>query len=188
MTRIVVAGLFMLASAASPGMAFADWDIEPGGQPATFEFAHGFAELRDQLGITIVGFPIEPERQVLDRDAVQLTTKGLMAWRKGELPQFHDGVTTYTLEPAQAIASVPTSASAGVERLVECVIRRESGGNPGAVNRSSGASGLGQFLPSTWRTTPYAGYSIFDPVANRNAVRWMIQQGRGREFVTIGGC
>jgi len=31
-----------------------------------------------------------------------------------------------------------------------CVISRESGGNPAAVNPSSGAGGLFQFLPSTW--------------------------------------
>lgn len=74
--------------------------------------------------------------------------------------------------------------------LVECVIQHESHGNPNAVNRSSGASGLGQFLPSTWRTTPQgrAGLSVFDPNANRAAVAYMISAGRGREFVGIRGC
>ena len=33
-----------------------------------------------------------------------------------------------------------------------CIIRRESGGNPTAVNRSSGASGLYQFMDSTWHS------------------------------------
>jgi resuscitation-promoting factor RpfC len=36
-----------------------------------------------------------------------------------------------------------------------CVISRESGGNPRAVNPSSGAGGLFQFLPSTWAGLGY---------------------------------
>lgn len=74
--------------------------------------------------------------------------------------------------------------------LAECLIRAESRGNPYAVNPRSGASGLGQFLPSTWATTPQgkAGLSVFDAAANRAAVNWMIQVGRAREFSTLGGC
>ena len=45
----------------------------------------------------------------------------------------------------------------------------ESGYNPNAVNPSSGASGVFQFLASTWATTSYAGYSRFNAWANVNA-------------------
>lgn len=45
----------------------------------------------------------------------------------------------------------------------------ESGLNPNAVNRSSGASGVFQFLASSWATTSYAGYSRFNASANINA-------------------
>ena len=38
-----------------------------------------------------------------------------------------------------------------------CVIARESGGNPHAVNPSSGAGGLFQFMPSTWTSLGYYG-------------------------------
>jgi len=63
------------------------------------------------------------------------------------------------------------------------VAKCESGLNPLAVNRSSGASGLFQFLPSTWRTTPYASSSIFNATANANAAAWMWSVGRQREWV-----
>lgn len=63
------------------------------------------------------------------------------------------------------------------------VARCESGLNPNAVNRSSGASGLFQFLPGTWRTTPYASSSILDPWANANAAAWMWSVGRRGEWV-----
>jgi len=42
----------------------------------------------------------------------------------------------------------------------------ESGFNASAYNPSSGASGVFQFLASTWATTAYAGYSRFNAWAN----------------------
>jgi Transglycosylase SLT domain len=47
----------------------------------------------------------------------------------------------------------------------------------------SGASGLYQFLPSTWRSTPFGRYSIFDPYASALAAGWMHARGRGGEWV-----
>lgn len=63
------------------------------------------------------------------------------------------------------------------------VARCESNLDPNAVNRSSGASGLFQFLPGTWRSTPYASQSIFDATANANAAGWMWSVGRRGEWV-----
>ena len=58
-------------------------------------------------------------------------------------------------------------------RIIQC----ESGGDPSAYNPYSGASGLFQFLPSTWATTaPKAGYpdaSVFDPTANVASAAWL---------------
>lgn len=53
------------------------------------------------------------------------------------------------------------------------IAKCESNYNPYAVNRSSGASGLFQFLPSTWARSPYASQSVFDPVANAKAAEWL---------------
>jgi LysM repeat protein len=46
------------------------------------------------------------------------------------------------------------------------VARCESGLNPNATNAASGAAGLFQFLPSTWRTTSQAGQSPYNAYAN----------------------
>lgn len=59
----------------------------------------------------------------------------------------------------------------------------ESGLDPGAYNASSGASGLFQFLPGTWASTPYGGSSVFDASANANAAAWMWSMGRRGEWV-----
>jgi soluble lytic murein transglycosylase-like protein len=57
------------------------------------------------------------------------------------------------------------------------IIRCESNGDPNAYNPYSGASGLFQFLPSTWATTaPKAGYSgasVFDPEPNVASAAWL---------------
>lgn len=50
----------------------------------------------------------------------------------------------------------------------QCVISRESGGNPSAVNPVSGAGGLYQFLPSTWHALGYSGLPEYAPVWEQN--------------------
>jgi len=71
-----------------------------------------------------------------------------------------------------------------------CIVTYESHWDPSAYNPRSGAAGLGQFLYSTWMTTPYGqeGYSRYNAYANHAAVVWMIRQGRSREFVTHTLC
>jgi soluble lytic murein transglycosylase-like protein len=107
------------------------------------------------------------------------------------------GVDAYTylrstgeLPPVRDTSSVATPAALPSAR-VECIVRVESHGDPSARNRS-GASGLGQFLPSTWASTPQgrAGLSVFNAAANRAAIAWMLSVGRAREFdaVRYYGC
>ena len=62
------------------------------------------------------------------------------------------------------------------------VARCESVLDPNAINPYSNASGLFQFLPGTWATTPFADQNIFDPVANANAAGWMWSVGRRNEW------
>ncbi|MDQ6920201.1 MAG: transglycosylase SLT domain-containing protein [Candidatus Dormibacteraeota bacterium] len=64
---------------------------------------------------------------------------------------------------------------AGAQQWALRIAKCESGYNPNAVNRSSGASGLFQFMPSTWAHLPWAGQSVFDPVANAQAAAYYYQ-------------
>ena len=61
----------------------------------------------------------------------------------------------------------------------------ETGGslNPYSKNRYSSASGVFQFLRSTWASTPYANESIWSPYSNAMAAAWMESVGRGGEWV-----
>jgi hypothetical protein len=86
--------------------------------------------------------------------------------------------------------SAPPPPRDALDPLVDCLAWHESRGFAGAYNRRSGASGLLQFLPSTFATTPQgkAGLSVFDPAAARAAAKWMIGQNRLHEWSTWGLC
>ena len=87
----------------------------------------------------------------------------------------HTGQVLSLSRPASAQRSVRTNPggrnitptpSAG--SFQACVITRESGGNPHAVNPSSGAGGLYQFLPSTWAALGLSGLPEDASVAEQN--------------------
>jgi soluble lytic murein transglycosylase-like protein len=59
----------------------------------------------------------------------------------------------------------------------------ESGYRPTAVNSSSGAMGLFQFMPSTWARSPYAAQDPFDPKVNAQAAAWLYQRSGPGQWV-----
>jgi len=89
------------------------------------------------------------------------------------------------LVPAVSLREPPPDA---LDRLVGCLAWAESRNDPSAYNRRSGATGLLQFLPSTWMSTPYAGSSIWDSSAQWQAARWMVSVGRLHEWSTWRMC
>lgn len=75
-------------------------------------------------------------------------------YAKSRIPHPHH----HHAAPAPVAHSSPSHVSSGAPGSFEaCVITRESGGNPRAVNPSSGAGGLYQFLPSTWSGLGFPG-------------------------------
>ena len=85
-----------------------------------------------------------------------------------------------TIQEAVTLATIAYPAF--TESRAWAIIRHESQGNPNAKNRSSTASGLYQFLTSTWASTPYGRTSIWNPYAASLAAGWMHQQGRRCEW------
>jgi soluble lytic murein transglycosylase-like protein len=75
----------------------------------------------------------------------------------------------------EAFAPLGQTAVTWAERVALC----ESGDNPSAVNRGSGAEGLFQIMPGTWAGTPYASQSEFDAVANAKAAAWIYARRGG---------
>lgn len=77
------------------------------------------------------------------------------------------GLSQQSPSPITPAAS-PSSLPPATGSFQSCVISRESGGNPKAVNPSSGAGGLYQFLPSTWVSLGYSGSPQDASVAVQN--------------------
>lgn len=75
--------------------------------------------------------------------------------------QAHVGGVDYAIRLAASTFGV---SLAEMRAVAAC----ETGGtfDPGSYNPGSGASGLYQFLSSTWSSQGLAGFSVYDPVAN----------------------
>ncbi len=83
-----------------------------------------------------------------------------------------------TVSEAINLAAAVYGNGATLWRRARC----ESGLDPLAHNPSD-ASGLFQFLGSTWSSTPFGRFSIWSPYANALAAGWMIgPAGRGGEW------
>lgn len=60
----------------------------------------------------------------------------------------------------------------------------ESSWTPGLAPNSAGATGLYQFLPSTWAGTPYGRRSIYSARWQAEAAHWLYtKDGGGSEWV-----
>jgi resuscitation-promoting factor RpfC len=95
--------------------------------------------------------------------------------------------------PAAAPAPVAEASSASYSgapgSFQSCVIQAESGGNASAVNPSSGAGGLYQFLPSTWQALGYSGLPENASVAEQNAAfQKEYAQSGGSAWSAYDGC
>ena len=84
---------------------------------------------------------------------------------------------------SQLVVKQFSRAGSSAVRWALCVVRRESGFNPGAINSSSGASGLFQFLGhpqySNWMLT-------HDPVGQVRAA-WQLSHGAQDRSPWYGG-
>ena len=82
-------------------------------------------------------------------------------------------------------------AASDVDKALR-VISCESGGDPNAVNRSSGAAGLFQHIPRYWPDRAVAiglaGASIYDPVANVAAAAWLVYTEGWSPWNASAGC
>jgi resuscitation-promoting factor RpfC len=91
---------------------------------------------------------------------------------------------------AAAPSAAPASSYSGAPGSFQsCVIQAESGGNPNAVNASSGAGGLYGFLPSTWQALGFSGLPQNASVAEQNAAfaKQYAQSGSGA-WAPYDGC
>lgn len=109
------------------------------------------------------------------------TTLALSSCSAEQLKWF---ATTTAEEQAPVIDHIITEAAERHDvdpQLMLDMATCESGSRWWARNTSSAASGLFQFLPSTWANAQYryneAGADVMDPLANADAAASMISEG-----------
>lgn len=72
------------------------------------------------------------------------------------------------------------SLGSRTEEVALCVAEAESAFDPLAVNPSTGAAGVFQFLPSTWASlselADHGGDSVFDARANVAVAAWTVAE------------
>ena len=92
--------------------------------------------------------------------------------------------------PAAVTSPSSTATYGGASGSYQaCVIAAESGGNPSAVNPSSGAGGLYQFLPSTWAALGHSGLPQNASVAEQNqAFQQQYAQSGTSAWSPYDGC
>jgi hypothetical protein len=90
---------------------------------------------------------------------------------------------------ATSAAPAQQASYSGSGGFQSCVIQRESGGDPSAVNASSGAGGLYGFLPSTWQSLGHSGLPQNASVAEQNAAfAQEYAQSGGSAWSAYDGC
>ena len=144
---------------------------------ATGQRARLQADLDQQRSLQAL---LEADFQALQRYAGQVEDAQGQARAAAGLIPHADGPTQARMQDVirQTWAPLGPEAVVWAQRIAFC----ESTYNPYSVNRTSAASGLFQFLPSTWAGTPYASQSPFDPVANSTAAAWLYQRYGPRQW------
>jgi hypothetical protein len=94
-------------------------------------------------------------------------------------PELADGPVNPVAAPVTPASNpAPTPAPTG-SPLPTCTWQPESGGNPSAVNPSSGAGGYYQILPSTWSAYGGTGAPQDAPMSEQTAIAQKIYQSQG---------
>jgi hypothetical protein len=86
---------------------------------------------------------------------------------------------TQVNSPVTAVSQAVASAAPTASSLPACTWQAESGGNPGAVNPTSGAGGYYQIMPSTWAAYGGSGSPQSAPMSEQTAIAQKIYQSQG---------
>lgn len=103
------------------------------------------------------------------------------------VPRSYRSGNDYGYRHRSTVVSYSSVISGG--SFQSCVIQRESGGNPAAVNASSGAGGEYQFLPSTWQALGFSGLPQDASLAEQTAAfDKAIAEGHSSWWSNYDGC
>ena len=98
----------------------------------------------------------------------------------------HRASSVEALKLASVVYHVPYSL---LYKIASCESTGGDGLKADAKNRTSSAAGLGQFLDSTWASTPFAAFSVYSPYADALAMANEVKLGHaGWQWASSAGC
>ena len=107
-----------------------------------------------------------------------------LAWQRHDRRRLHRLLRARFRTDVARAFSLSSRVYGISEAKARAVAWCESKFNPFAYNRSSGATGLFQILPSTFNSTPFAGLSEYDPFVNALAAGYIANRdGSWSEWV-----
>lgn len=106
--------------------------------------------------------------------------KRAILWQRHDRARLrHRLAVRYHRDAAYAIRIASAAFGLSV-RDMRTIAQCESGmGLQTTAEAGSGASGIFQFLPSTFARTPFAAFDVFDPIANSLAAAWLVTKDHG---------
>jgi hypothetical protein len=119
---------------------------------------------------------------VLDNQAAQAFAAAELASKQAA------SYSTPRASGRSSASSTQSPVTPGGSSIWSCIISHESGGDPGAVNSSSGAGGLFQFLPSTWQANGGSGLPENASVSEQWAIAEATQARDGWSPWVGDGC
>ncbi len=161
--------------------------------------AAALAVLMAALGLSIVGVSSghrqDPQLQRARARAVELRhqrddlqrrlTRRVLQVRSLRRAYMHRATTLEAIELAAVAYQVDANL---IYRIASCESTGGNGVRADARNPSSSAAGLGQFLESTWASTPYARFSPYSAYANALAMAREIRLGHLWQWAASRRC
>jgi Transglycosylase-like domain len=162
-------------------------------KPVTPRDAHHYAHLYHQVaakfgrrapGRNIVRWGIGSDQRVTDAQVV--SSIGVLERMLAPPPPVAPAAAAPAKAPVAESATpvtqtgdAGTSAASSGSPLPACTWQPESGGNPSAVNPSSGAGGYYQIMPSTWAAYGGTGAPQTAPMSEQTAIAQKIYSTQG---------
>lgn len=137
-----------------------------------------------QRRLAVLIFLIIAATTLMPRDAQARTVSALVAQAHGD-PFACKVAPRWGPRQKRCVVRVVFRREPATGRRAARIIGCESGWDERQVTPPYSASGLAQFLPGTYRGTPYRRHNILSPVWNVKAMRWLwLHDGKSfREWV-----
>jgi muramidase (phage lysozyme) len=143
---VVVLALVVATVAGAAGDGVSDRAVDGNLEPP-----HGARPIAATQSIVL---PVEPVLQAKAVSVAELQDARLLAYFTAVKAQQDEAARAAAAAAAARSARArPRAASSSGGNVLDCIRHRESRGNYGVTNRSSGAAGAYQFMPGTWNNT-----------------------------------